>query len=222
MKTILKFILIIIIFFSLYFVKNIYDERKQGYSFYKGKYYHEERLDNMLSGLIQYIIKKDKVNRRKWLEKEGYSKEDINKTFQILQVRYKEEREKIFKYCFIDFSEKKYYPLNPEFFKEMDYCSISNDNLAHSSNFIDLGVTYTFDSESSAFFNEVPYIGRDWHHSRKEKVAPYQDINITGIACNYAYDTGDTEYKGYGEGCRIYNIYEDKIYLDKPNIDITF
>jgi len=143
-----------------------------------GYYYHEERLDNAVDGLMKDIIKHDKKARKALMVKQGKSEEEIDKTLKSLEPQYKIEKEKMQKYCYLDFEKEPYFQKKSMRAKPSAYCEIGNGNNYDDNGYIGVSTKYKFDDASLIFFKLT---------------------NLVGIEYHTAYSPCDTIYQGLGE-----------------------
>ena len=149
-----------------------------------GHYYHKERLDNVIKGLIKDIIKQDKNARKKLLTRQGKSEADINKTLKALEPKYNREREKIAKHCYLDFEKKPYFQKKSMEVKPSDYCEMGNRNNGNNSGgymgYVSFNIKYSFDDESLKFFNLERLVGIEYDTGYFPCETKYQGLGETG------------------------------------------
>ena len=175
-----------------------------------GDYRHKERLDKALEGLSNDIIKRDKKARKALMLKQGKSDEDINKTLKALEPHYKLEKEKMLKYCYLDFEKESYFQKKSVIVKPSKYCEIGNSNNYKDKGYGYFDITYNFDKESSKFFNQMQYID-------KTKQDKWQLFTFDGIQYEEPYFPCEVRFKGIGEGSTV--LITDKEIID--NFDKT-
>jgi len=184
MKTFLITITIIgALIYGMLQLNEYYDDKGAcGWSlFHGGYYYHKERLDEAIEGLMNDIIKQDKNARRALMIKQGKNEADINTTLKSLEPQYQKEKEKMQKYCYLDFDKEPYFQKKSMEAKPSVYCEIGNANNGGNDWLfpeISFDIKYNFDKESFKFFNTK---------------------RVVGIAYDTGYSPCETRYQGLGE-----------------------
>ena len=161
-----------------------------------GDYAHKERLDNAIEGLSNDIIKRDKKARKELLLKQGKSEAEITKTLKSLEPQYTLEKEKMKKYCSLDFEKEPYFQKKSMRAKPSAYCEIGNGNNSGDGGYISYHFIYNFDKESLKFFNPISHVVE-----RKDK--SFYLASISGIQYDTLYFPCKTRYQGLGETGRI-------------------
>jgi len=161
-----------------------------------GEYRHKERLDNAIAGLMKDIIKHDKNARRELLTREGKSQAEIDKVLKSLAPQYKKEKEKMEKYCYLDFDKEPYFQKKSMDVKPSDYCEVGTGNNVRDRGYGGFDIEYNFDKESLDFFNPTLYVVQ-----RKDE--SYYLASRSGIKYDTGYFPCDTRYQGLGETGRI-------------------
>jgi len=179
-----------------------------------GYYYHEERLDNAVDGIISYSIEQDKKARRTFMQQQGKSEVEINKTLKNLEPQYKIEKEKMQKYCYLDFDKEPYFQKKSIVVKPSDYCEVGNSNNYKDKGYGYFDIEYNFDKESLKFFNNMRYI----YKTKKNK---WQLFLFDGIKYEEPSFPCEVRFKGIGEGSTV--LITDKEIFDKTKyVDIKF
>jgi len=212
MKTFLITITIIgaLIYGMLQLNEHYDDKGACGWSlFHGGYYYHKERVDKAIEGLMNDIIKHDKKARKALMIKQGKSQADINQTLKSLEPQYQKEKEKMQKYCYLDFDKKPYFQKKSMEVKPSDYCVIGTGNNVRDEGYGGFDLKYNFDKESFKFFNQVPY-----YTTRKDKL--YYLTDFYGIEYDTPYFPCETRYQGLGEsGGFLMGSVDGAINIDK-------
>jgi len=181
MKTFLITITIIgAIIYGMLQLNEYYDDKGAcAWSLFHGAYYyHKERVDEAIEGLMNDIIKHDKKARRALMQQQGKSEADINQTLKNLEPQYQKEKEKMQKYCYLDFDKEPYFRKRSMRVKPSKYCEIGNGNNSGDSGYVSYHFIYNFDKESLKFFNTK---------------------RVVGIKYDTGYSPCDTRYQGLGE-----------------------
>jgi len=145
-----------------------------------GYYYHKERLDNAIAGLMKEIINRDKDARSTLLKQQGKSQAEIDKVLKSLEPQYKKETEKMEKYCYLDFDKEPYFQKKSMRVKPSSYCEISNGNNYDDNGYIGVSIKYKFDDESLKFFSLERLTGIEYHTSYSPCDTKYQGLGETG------------------------------------------
>ena len=161
-----------------------------------GDYVHKERLDNAIEGIISYSIKQDKKARRTFMQQQGKSEAEITKTLKSLEPQYTLEKEKMKKYCSLDFEKEPYFQKKSMRVKPSAYCEIGNGNNSGDNGYVSYHLIYNFDKESSKFFNQMQYID-------KTKQDKWQLFTFDGIQYEEPYFPCEVRFKGIGEGSTV-------------------
>ena len=143
-----------------------------------GEYKHKERLDNAIEGIMSYCISQDKKARSTLLKQQGKSQAEIDKVLKSLEPQYKKEKEKMEKYCYLDFDKEPYFQKKSMRAKPSSYCEIGIGNNSVDSGYTGVRIEYKLDKESLKFFSLE---------------------RLTGIEYHTGYSPCDTKYQGLGE-----------------------
>jgi len=174
-----------------------------------GYYYHKERLDNAIAGLMKDIIKHDENARSTLLKQQGKSQAEIDKVLKSLEPQYKKEKEKMEKYCYLDFDKEPYFQQYSMEVKPSVYCTVGNSNNYKDKGYGYFDIKYNFDKESFKFFNQVPY-----YTTRKDQL--YYLTDFYGIEYDIPCSSCETRYQGLGEsGGFIMGSVDGAIKIDK-------
>jgi len=196
-----------------------------GWSLFHGGYYkHKERHDEVIAGLIKEIITRDKYARKTLMQQQGKSEADINQTLKNLEPQYQKEKEKMQKYCYLDFNKEPYFQKKSMRVKPSKYCEIRNwNNVGYDWLFpyIAFYIKYNFDKESLKFFNEVHYITKLMRPSMdvKEKPNTWYPYIFKGIKFDGGFGSCETRYHG-GETTEWLQEYKNKIDVYDKNKQI--
>jgi len=185
--------------------------------FHGGYYYHKERVDKAIDGIISYSIKQDKKARRTLMQQQGKSEADINQTLKNLEPQYQKEKEKMKKYCYLDFDKKPYFQKKSMEVKASEYCVIGTGNNVRGEGYGGFDLKYNFDKESLKFFNEI-------NHVYKTKENKWQVFTFDGIKYEEPYLPCEVRFKGIGEGSTVLITDKEIIkHFDKTKyVDIKF
>jgi len=210
-------------------INEYYDDRGAcSWSLFSGgHYYHKERLDNVIKGLMKEIIERDKYARRVLLKNQGRNETDINQIIKALEPKYNREREKMAKYCYLDFEKKPYFQKKSMEVKPSDYCEIGNVNNGGNGwlfKYTSFNVKYSFDDESMKFFNEMKYITKLMRPAMgvKEKPNTWYPYTFYGMTFGAGFSPCKTRYFG-GENAGWLQKYETEIHTyDKTKQVIAY
>ena len=196
-----------------------------GWSLFHGGYYkHKERHDEVIAGLIKEIITRDKYARKTLMQQQGKSEADINQTLKNLEPQYQKEKEKMQKYCYLDFDKKPYFQKKSMEAKPSDYCVIGTGNNVRDEGYGGFDLKYNFDKESLKFFNEVHYITKLMRPSMgiNEKPNTWYPYIFYGIKFEGGFSPCETRYHG-GENTGWLQDYKTKIHIyDKTKQVIAY
>jgi len=177
----------IILVFSICLIALLYETMAHHFCISSFSYKYDERLKNVLNGMIERQIKLDKQLRIKFLEEKNYKLNQINTVLQSLEKEYEKERKKIFKYC----KPKviSFFDYHSGFKYQYDHCTLEHHWTHQNNDWIE--VEYQFDEESKNLFNQISEIV-DANNSIYAESVKMQDVklyklSVEGLKCTEMY-----------------------------------
>jgi len=132
---------------------------------------YNEKVNNILNGIIEGQIDSDKKKRIYWMKNNDYEANEIDRKILFLEDRYEKERVKIFKYCQVD--EISFFDYYAGYNYQYKNCSISHHwRDKGGADFMRLN--YKLDIESSQLFNEV------LEFYSKSSISPHDRVDNIG------------------------------------------